>query len=106
MFRAIINHSVKLDIFWLLKTTIKSSLKVLVETAKRLCVVFIRGKTRKRFMKSFAGHQLYVWTEFHFDPRPHKKNWKRGYILNITQSKKKTISEYTVTVHRSGDKNY
>ena len=47
MFRAIINHSVKLDIFWLLKTTIKSSLKVLVETAKRLGVVFITGKRRK-----------------------------------------------------------
>ena len=39
MFRTIIiNHSVKLDIFWLLKTTINTSLKVLVEIAQRLAV--------------------------------------------------------------------
>ena len=47
MFRdIIINHSIKLDIFWLIKTTINSSLKVLVEIAICLHDVFIRGKTQ------------------------------------------------------------
>ena len=47
MFRAIIiNHSVKLDLFWPLKMMINSSLKVLVEIAERLYVVLILSEVR------------------------------------------------------------
>ena len=59
----IINHSVKLDIFWLLKTTINSSLKVLVEIAKRLYVVFYQRSDTKVIYEILRGSPALCLTE-------------------------------------------